>query len=159
MLKINPHLKKLVQDVITSQARRHWEHNAGSLSSPCTPLGQGQVIVAWVRQKRVSSTQTKFSFGSAQCMCNPVCASSGMEKRFMVLFQLYLYELTCFGQITYSSIYPRCGKTYFYHVASRMWLKRAATDPLHCPPRPPSAQGWESSRPVPGVPIAGEALR
>lgn len=49
LLKVNPHLKKLVQDVVTSRARRHWEHNAGSPLSPGTPLGQGQVIVAWVR--------------------------------------------------------------------------------------------------------------
>ena len=49
LLKINPLSKKLVQDVVTFQARRHWEHNAGTLSSPCTRLRQGQVIVVCVR--------------------------------------------------------------------------------------------------------------
>lgn len=44
LLKINPHLKKLVQDVVTSQARRHWEHNAGSLSSPTLPLDRDKLL-------------------------------------------------------------------------------------------------------------------
>lgn len=110
LLKINPHLKKLVQDVVTSRARRHWEHNAGSLSSPCTAVGQGQVIIVWVRLKKVLSTQTNFSFVSVQCACNPVCdlhwPGDGKEVQ-----EFYLYEVICFRQIANSNTDPSVVKT------------------------------------------------
>lgn len=74
LLKINPHLKILVQDVVTSRARRHWEHNAGSPLQPWPSLQTGTSYCGVGEIKKALNTQTKFSFGCLLCMCNPVCA-------------------------------------------------------------------------------------